>query len=384
MKKLAILLFLTAIFIMLPGCWSKKELTELGFVMGVAFDQGKDGKIDMLTQVYRPTSVQGAASALTRVSSINVKTSDDSVMEAVRDITIHLGRKAQFSHMRIIVVGEKLARSVNVGKFLDLFYRDHEPRSSVSLAIAKGKASKMLEKRPVIEQTTAQQLLRAEETAYSSSAKTLDTSLLNLVMHMKSAHPDTVVSYVYEDELSGKMYSSAGLALLKDGKMKTVLPSGKVEGLLMLRNEYKSGVIEIPCAAKKREVENTEILSIQTRTKPVIKGDKVSVSVKLQGDVSIGELKCSKLDTEKDEAEFIHRIEEKMKEHMKSTIRFLQANKIEVIGIGNDIYKMNPKKWGEIKKTWDAQFAEVSFDIKVKLRLITNGTITGKPAVEAN
>ncbi len=67
-------------------------------------------------------------------------------------------------------------------------------------------------------------------------------------MHMKSAHPDTVVSYVYEDKLSGKMYSSAGLALLKNGKMKTVLPSGKVEGLLMLRNEYKSGVIEIPCA----------------------------------------------------------------------------------------------------------------------------------------
>ncbi len=147
MKKLAILLFLTAIFIMLPGCWSKKELTELGFVMGIAFDQGKDGKIEMLTQVYRPTSVQSTASALTRVSSINIKTSDDSVMEAVRDITIHLGRKAQFSHMRIIVVGEKLARSVNIGKLLDLFYRDHEPRSSVSLAIAKGKASKMLEKR---------------------------------------------------------------------------------------------------------------------------------------------------------------------------------------------------------------------------------------------
>ncbi len=131
-------------------------------------------------------------------------------------------------------------------------------------------------------------------------------------------------------------------------------------------------------------MENTEILAIHTRTKPVIKGDKVSVSVKLQGDVSIGELKCSKLDTEKDEAEFIHRIEEKMKEQMKSTIRFLQANKIEVIGIGNDIYKTDPKKWGEIKKTWDAQFAEVSFDIKVKLRLVTNGTITGKPAVEAN
>jgi len=384
MKKLAILLFLTAVFLMLPGCWSKKELTELGFVMGIAFDQGKDGKIDMLTQVYRPTSVQSTASALTRISSINIKTTDDSVMEAVRDITIHLGRKAQFSHMRIIVVGEKLARSVNIGQLLDLFYRDHEPRSSVSLAIAKGKAGKMLEKKPVIEQTTAQQLLRAEETAYSSSAKTLDTSLLKLVMQMKSAHPDSVVSYVYEDKKSNKMYSSAGLALLKNGKMKTLLPSGKVEGLLMLRNEYKSGVIEIPCADKKKEVENTEILAIHTRTKPVIKGDKISVSVKLQGDVAIGELKCSKLLTEKDEDEFIHRIEEKMKVQMKSTIRFLQANQMEVIGIGNSIYKMNPKKWEKIKQTWDAQFAEVPFDIQVKLRLVTNGTITGKPAVEAN
>lgn len=381
MKKWTLLLFMMIMVMLLPGCWSQKELTELGFVMGIAFDQGKDGKIEMLTQIYRPISVQSTISATTKVSTINIKTTDDSVMEAIRDITIHLGRKAQFSHMRVIIVGEKLARSINIAKLLDLFYRDHEPRSSVSLAISKGKAARLFEKQPLIEQTTAQQILRADEIAYASSAKTMDTTLLSLIMDSKSAHTDAVVAYVSEDKVSKKMLTSAGLALIKNGKMKVVLPSGKVEGLLMLRDEYKSGTIEIPCKGKKFETESTEILSIRTKVKPAFRGDKVSVSVKLQGDVAVGELKCSKLETPEEEAAFVKRVEEKMTAQMRDTVRFLQTNKIEVIGIGNEIYKDDPMKWEKMKKNWDKQFADISFDIKAQLRIVTNGTTIGKPVI---
>lgn len=381
MKKLTIILFLTAIFLILPGCWSKNELTQRGFVMGVALDQGKNGKIDLLTQIYRPIAGEGATGASGEATSINIKTSNDSVIEAVRDIPIHLGRKAQWSHMRVIIIGEKLARTVSIGKVLDFFYRDHEPRLSVTLMVSKGSASSMLEKKPFIEQTTAQQLLSTEESSYSKAAKTLDTSLLDLVMQMKSAHNDAVVSYVYEDKQKKDVFSSAGLALFKDGKMKGILPSSKVEGLVMLRNEYKSGIIEVPCAGMKNVTEAIEILSLQTRMKPKLAGDKISVSIKIKGDASIGELKCTTIDKAEDEAAFIRKIEEKMKNQILATIRYLQKNKMEVIGVGNDIYRVNPKKWRELKKTWDNQFAEISFDVQVELRLITNGVTSGKPTL---
>lgn len=377
MKKFALLLFLTAIIWILPGCWSKNELTERGFVMGVAIDQGKDGKIEMLTQIYRPTSAEGAKGAATGPTTINISTNDESINEAIRDIPIHLGRKAQWSHMRVIIVGEKLARSVNIAKLLDLFYRDHEPRTTVSLMIAKGSASKMFEKKSLIEQTTAQQLLRAEESAYNNAAKTLNTSLLDLVKQLKSAHSDAVVSYIYEDKQT-EMFTAAGLALFKDGKMTGILPPGKLKGLIMLRNKFKSGIFEIPCEGRKNELETVEILSMHTRVKPKLSGDEIIVSVTVQGEASTGELKCSTIDKQADEAAFVHKMEEEMKSQIRSTIRFLQMNKTDVIGVGNYIYRRDPKKWNGLKETWDKKFAEIPFDIDVELKLITNGTTTGK------
>lgn len=380
MKKGILCLALLLSLFMVSGCWSKFELTERGFVMGVALDQGEDGKIELTTQIYRPASTQTMSAVSTNASSININTRDDSVMEAIRDIPIHLGRKAQWSHLRVIIVGEKLARTHNLGHLLDLFYRDHEPRSSVSLMISKGNAGKLFEKKPLIEQTTAQQYLRAKESSYITSAKTVDFNMLDLLLQLRSANGEAIVPFVYEDKKLKDIFSAAGLALLKDGKMKAVLPSTKVEGLLMLRNSYQTGVIEIKCPGKNGEFETVEVLSLKVKTKPRIKGDQISINSTLVGDIAIGELKCSKIIDAKAEMAFIKKVEDKLSEQIKSTIKFLQSNKIEVLGLADAIYRSNPRKWEQLKKNWDTQFSELPFTVKVKLRLVTSGTISSKPA----
>lgn len=381
MKPCMLLLYLSALVLIVPGCWSKYELTERGFVMGVALDQGENGKIALTTQIYRPTPAKGGSGPSTEASNINIKTTGASVMEAVRDIPIQLGRKAQWSHMRVVVVGEKLARKAEIGKLLDFFYRDHEPRHSVSLIIAKGSAAKLLEKQPLVEQTTGQQLLRAKESAYNDTGKTLDTTLLDLVVQMKSAHSDAAVSYVYENKKDKQTFNAAGLALFKKGKMTGVLPAKQVEGLLMLRNEYNAGVVEVACPGRKGESESLEILVLQTKIKPRLRGDEATVQVRARADVAIGELKCTSVETRADEAELVRKIEENMQSQMAGAIRELQTKKTDVIGIGNRIYSMNPAKWKKIKKNWDNQFAEIRFDIRVKVRIVTSGTAIGKPVL---
>lgn len=380
MKKGILCLALLLSLFMVSGCWSKFELTERGFVMGVALDQGEDGKIELLTQIYRPTSTQTVSSVSTNASSINIMTRDDSVMEAIRDIPIHMGRKAQWSHLRVIIVGEKLARSNHLGHLLDLFFRDHEPRSSVTLMISKGAAGKLFEKKPLIEQTTAQQFLRAKESSYITSAKTIDYNLLDLILQLRSANGDAVVPFVYEDKKLKDIFSAAGLALLKDGKMKVVLPSTKVEGLLMLRNSYHSGVIEIKCPGNNGEHETAEVLSLKAKTKPRIHGDEISVNSTLVGDIAIGELKCSNIKNAKDELAFIKKVEDKLTEQINSTILFLQSNKMDVIGIADAINRSNPRKWERLKENWDTQFSELPFTIQVRLRLVISGTLSSKPA----
>lgn len=41
MKKGMVILLLSAVLLILPGCWNKEELDESGFAMAIALDQGK-------------------------------------------------------------------------------------------------------------------------------------------------------------------------------------------------------------------------------------------------------------------------------------------------------------------------------------------------------
>ena len=66
---------------------------------------------------------------------------------------------------------------------------------------------------------------------------------------------------------------------------------------------------------------------------------------------------------------------------MLETVHYLQKRKSDIIGIGNNIARSHPKEWKKMKATWDKQYAEIPFDIHVKLQLVTTGTVIGKPAV---
>ncbi len=383
MKKGMVIILLSAVLLILPGCWNKEELDESGFAMAIALDQGKGGTLDLTTQIYRPSNTKGASSGsgTKQTKNLLIRTSDDSLLEAIRDIPLHLGRKAKWSHLRIILVGEKLAAATDVGKLIDLFYRDHEPRHTVSIMIAKGRAEKILEKKPEIEQTIGQQLMLTKQVSFKSSAKSMDTTLLKLALQMNSPQGDASITYVYEDKKKKDVLNSAGLALIKKGKMTGILSPKKVEGLVMLRNEIVSGAIEVPCPGKKFETESLEILSFKTKLKPKLKGNKVSVQVKSQVQGAVGELKCTNIKTKKDEAEFTHKMEEQIKHQMLETAQFLQKKKSDIIGIGNKIAGAHPKQWNKMKEGWDEQYAKIPFDIQVKLQLVTTGTVIGKPTV---
>ncbi|MHA7966292.1 Ger(x)C family spore germination protein [Paenibacillus sp. CAU 1782] len=376
-KKLPVIILL---LLLLPGCWSKYELTERGFVMGVAIDRNQKGQVELLTQIYRPSSPQADRPGNNPAeSSINIATVNDTVMGAIRDIPIHLGRKAQWSHLRVILVGEQFAKQMDLMSMLDFFHRDHEPRSSVTLMIAKGKASKLLEKKPLIEQTTSQQLLRSGESSFRNTGKTLDTTLLDVIRQLKSPNSNAALAYVYEDKVNPALWSAAGVALLRDGKLDNVVPAEKVKGLLILRNQFHLGIMEVPCAGKEKVHETSEVLSLVVKKNPHFVKGRLVVDVKIRGEIAATELKCSTIKDEAEEKRFVGEVERQMEKEAKEALGYIQREKLDVIGIGNEIYSRNPKEWSKLKENWGQQFSEIPFMFDIKLKLITGGSISAKP-----
>jgi len=366
----------------LTGCWNKYELVELGFVLGTALDEGKDGSIILTTQIYRPSSGSTGQGPSNVVSNVMVTTSNATVFEAVRDIPIHLGRKAQWSHMRVVIISEQLAKHQPLGQLLDYFSRDHEPRQTLNLIITEGRAADLLKKRPMIEKTTSQQLLRSVEYSHSTSGKTILTSLLDVAIQFKSAHPDTVISFVHNSPDEAGIFSAAGLGLFKQEKLVAIMPAKHVQSLNMLRNQYKTGILEVACEGKKKTTETFEIIKLNSHVAPVWQQGKVaSIHANIEIVGAIGEMKCIQIKTTKDEQAFIKLLEQQVKKQVQAAYRYMQKRQIEVIGIGNTIYRSRPKTWFAMKDEWDTQFSKLPLDLSVKVKIETSGTTTSVPGM---
>ena len=370
--------------VVLTGCWDRAELPERGFVMGIALDHSDDGSIKLTTQVFRPSQGVGLLGGKpAETSYINITTENNTVSRAIRDIPINLGRKSQWSHIRLIIVSEKLARERGLTEILEFFYRDHEPRLTTSIMIAEGTASEYLEIRPLIENTTSQQVFQSGISAADNSGKTTDTNLLKLGLQMKSEVGNALVPYLFLSEQSPKITNVAGAALLKKGKLVGVMKPKKVESLQMLLKDYRSGMLDIPCkeqSKKNQMMESVEIIFYNTKLQPInLSEDSLKVHVKIKLEVALVELSCSKIETIEDEKEFAKIIEETVKQNIKETTDWLKKKKFDAIGLGNQVYRKNPQLWKRWKKDWETRFADTQFDIDVEVRVNNSGTSISKP-----
>jgi spore germination protein KC len=158
------------------------------------------------------------------------------------------------------------------------------------------------------------------------------------------------------------------------------LPPGNIEGLQIIRNEYRGGMLQIlPCQTQPEKIEVVEVLSSQTTLKPVIKDDSLNVQIANKMEVVLQELKCSRIDAPEKERKFVERLEQALKKELKETVSLLQEKQFDAIDLGNKVYAKNPTLWKHWKNNWDQRFADSNFEFDVKIRIINSGTTNGKP-----
>lgn len=383
-KKVIVLVCFVTTSLLLTGCWDHEELPEFGFVQAVAIDLAEDeeNKIDLTTQFIKPSPKIGSAAGGGDKAFFNIETTGDSVFEAIRDIATHLGRKAQWSHTRIILISEELAKERNVGEILEFFYRDHEPRLLISIAIMEGKAKDYLEDKPFIENTISQQLKELEYSSYMYNGKTVDMNLLVFGRELKSETGIAKLPY-YKFASTGEPIVS-GISYLQDGKLKGNLSASKTESLLKLMNETESGIIEVPCEGSKTNLnESIEISHVETAIKPTLKKDNsvdVTVDMDMFGD--IGELKCTNIDTTEKINKYNKKVAGVVKKAVESTLTKLQKEKVDLVGIGNEIYRTHPKRWKAIKAEWPEIYSEATFNVNVEMDIGNSGSDVGRAFFE--
>ncbi|HBT73326.1 MAG TPA: Ger(x)C family spore germination protein [Lysinibacillus sp.] len=383
-------LLLMTVSFLLTGCWSSKEIEDLGIIVGTSLDletgdvsseEQQDARYanrDLLTItnqfITSETTVSGTKEGtLPEKAYKNVTETGDAVLPTLRNMLLKVDKRSFAEHSKVIIIGEDLASTVNLQQTLDFFLRELEIRPSGLLLIAQNRASQALETNEPTK-IPAFQLVEMME-GHERTTKILP--------------PMTVA------KLEGKLYSDssfllqnvlaedgevrfAGAAVIegKTKKLRGFLNESDLEGIAWITGEGKGGLV------KGFDEESGapiiyEIISAKSKIIPLIKDDQISFTIKIQTEGRISEhwvLSDKAFDNrflKKAEKVFEKEIERLVKKVLEKTQHEFQT---DVAGFGNKIRIDYPKVWQKIKKDWDQTFSEVPITCEVNVTIKDYGT----------
>ncbi|GIO12988.1 spore germination protein KC [Cohnella xylanilytica] len=380
MKTWKLIVSLLAI-LPLAGCWDRTELNELSITAATSFDRDEDQWV-VSYQVVIPSAISGSMGNVkggaSQLPVIVYSTHGPTIREAVFQSAFESPRKLFFSHNRVVVISDEVARQ-GLKPIIDVYFRNPDVRETVNVLIAEGKARKIIEQLMQIQIIPGDgifETMRTENRLYSALPS---TNMYELAMELTSsarnaAIPEILISgsrpVTTSDQMNSTTLSSkirlGRLALLKDGKLAGWLSQDEALGVSFLRNKVNQTVISFPCKASDPKLASSvQIKGSKTRIVPVKKGDSFRFRADIKAQGALLETNCG-VDLEKPEV--IRQMESQVRAQAIELIRrgFQATQKLQtdVVGFADAIHRRDPRAWHRLEKNWPAEYARVGLDIR--------------------
>ncbi len=391
-KLFLVILMATLSAMLLTGCWDRKELNQLGIAMAIGLDKGDDGKIQLTSQIVRPSAIQKKGGGNEPPYEL-VISSGDSVFEAIRHTVKEFDRRSFFSHIKVIVVGEDYARE-GLGEAIDFITRSHELRKTTWLIVASDcKASEVLGVKHGLEKIQAnymEGILKSQKIDSSSAV----SKVIDFIKAMpgEGSNPYTGVFSLIDvksvpsegtEPEQRKGLKLSGSALFKKDKLAGFMDNKDTLGLNILTGKCKKTSLNVRTLGNKADSQVTiELIKIKCSIKPSInKEGNISFNVAIKAEGNMTEVKQ---DLDVTNLQLFEQINSNFSNYIKlltdKSIKNIQKNmKTDVIGFGRTFEIKYPKTWSKIKDKWnDSIFPNVSYTVKVDTCLNRTG-LTLKP-----
>ncbi|MEB2294422.1 Ger(x)C family spore germination protein [Priestia megaterium] len=383
------LLVLLSVFLLVPlmGCWSSHEIEERSLGVGVALDKGKESMIEkefdeqgggytkknLITSTYQLITPQVASSTTKQggpqqKSYVNVSETGDSAFQMIRELSLRSDTPLTSPHMKVMVIGEALARSYSLEQLVDQSLRDNDFRPSCLMFISKGRASDTLESKTAGE-IPAFRLSAMVENAYRTTRILPPMALIKLESKIQSQS-----SFLLQNVVSANgeiKFEGAGIIKGKTNKMIGFLNEEELDGLTWITGKGKGGLVK-SFDKKTGQLIIYEIESMKSHIQPYVKGNNISFDVHIE---SVGRLSESWVTSGSTfNNQFLQNAqktsEKKVKYLVKNVLEKMQKEyRVDVAGFGNRLRIKHPRVWMRAKENWDQTFSGVPINYDVKLRI---------------
>ena len=390
-KKLLILILIILLAIFFSSCREYEELEGIGIVIATALDF-EDDKVVATVEVTIPIN---RAEESRDSNSIILQEAGDTVVEAMRNITLNFDRKLYFSHNTVIIIGEDFARK-GIVNYLDLFVRHNQTRETAFLVVAKGsKAYEIIGINSSLVGTTGEYLSSIfDNVNYSLKARSLtvneffkyyydrETPLLGLVEKRDITEIEPVTG---EKKNKSILDVRGGGPFYKDKLIGYYSPEEMI-GFNFIVDEVKEGIIVFE--PPKEFLVYSEVFSpggdymtyeiIKNKTKisaDIVNGQPYfNISVNIIGLILEDTVGMNTNILEVVEA-VKKACEDQVKEYITMTLDKAQELKADSFGINHIFYSSYPKEYNKISDSWHDRFSRMDYSVDVNVDIIRTGLV---------
>ncbi|MEW6228159.1 MAG: Ger(x)C family spore germination protein [Bacillota bacterium] len=394
----ALIISALVIFVMMAttmtGCWSRREIDTVGFLMAIGVDEAREkGKIQLTVHVAKPFAIGGGAETKGTTEEKPfwvVSSTGHTVFEAMRNLVSQSPRRPFLAHSRFILIGEEFARR-GIGDVIDWFQRDGEMRRRAWIVVAKGaKASDLLQVEFELEPMPSEGgmgIVMATRTELSTTIT--DCTLHCFLQQLEGEGADPVATRAeivlrpQEFDIRGelrreKVGASAritGAAVFKDDKLVGWLNKPETRGFNWIMGQVRRGIIVIKKPGEEDRFIGLEILRAKGRFRPDFKDGRVSVTVGIEAEANVGDVQgfIDPLRFPEIWASMERRMATVIKNEVMAAVAKAQELGSDIFGFGAELNRRNPEKWAEIKDMWDDEFPRVDVHVEVKAKLRRSG-----------
>ena len=252
---------------LLTGCWSQKELTDLALVSAMGVDREENGKYVVTFQIVNPGNVAAMQKGGGQEVPITVySVTGDSIVEASKKATNQVSRRLYYPHANLVVFGEELVKEEGFGTILDAIDRDQEFRTTTTIVIARGtSAADIVNRLTAIDKIPANKVIKSLKFAEERWGEFIDVNVQEVIKDLISPGREPIISGVkapgknkgekiegLQKTSPGSQIQTSGIAVIKDAKLIDWLEEETARGTMFVLDKVQSTAVNVDWEEKKK------------------------------------------------------------------------------------------------------------------------------------
>lgn len=367
MKKILILIMS---ILLLSGCTSYTELSDMAIISTIALDKENDNyKIIIQVLDTKKSSKEDLNPSVVLYEALG-----KTIHEAFRNISLESSKKLYLGHLKAVIIKESVLKN-NTNDFIDFILRNKEIDKTFDLLMTKDDIKDIMEIIPPLETIPSEKISKTLKIASKSQGMVDFVKFDSFLNNIYSIGIDPVLPIIHIKEIESnnneinpkkRLVLEKNLAIFKDDKFINYLSYDSSIGYNLLNKSDTSSIISFECM--KNAYISVELLNVIPKI--IYNIDTKKLDINLDISASLSEINCN-IDEEDIKLENI--FNKRIENIIKSTIDEEKNNNVDYLGIGKYLYQNKYDYYKNINI--DDLISNLESNININTKFIEKNTI---------